>query len=104
MKLRVLDEAKADALNAMHVFENVRLGLGDAFRSLYESRLQSIEDAPQSFPKYPYAPKKKDVRFTVLKRFRFVIYFEMLADEVLVVAVGHGHRRPGFWQKRRRSN
>lgn len=104
MKLRVLDGAKAEALTAMHLFENVRPGLGDAFRSLYEARLQSIEDAPQSFPKYPHAPKKAEVRFTVLKRYRFVIYFEVLTDEVLVVAVGHGRRRPSYWRKRRSSH
>lgn len=38
MKLRILEEARVDALAAAFAVENARQGLGDAFQVLYSSR------------------------------------------------------------------
>lgn len=96
MKLRILDEAKADAFDAAFSVEDGRYGLGDAFQILYEQTLRSISEMPESFARYESAPKGTNIR-------RAVIYFEVFSEEVLVYAVGHASRRPNWWRKRRRS-
>ena len=103
MNLRVLDEAKADALAAAFSVEGGRHGLGDAFQILYEQTLQSISDMPESFARYEYAPKGTNIRRAVMRRFRYVVYFEVFPEEVLVYAIGHSSRRPNWWRKRRQS-
>lgn len=102
MKLRILDEAKAEALAAAHSFEDVRSGLGDDFQILYETTLQSISEMPDSFARYEFAPKGTNIRRAVLRRFRYVVYFEVFPEEILVYAIGHASRRPNWWRKRRR--
>lgn len=103
MKLRILDEAKADAFDAAFSVEDGRYGLGDAFQILYEQTLRSISEMPESFARYESAPKGTNIRRAVMHRFRYVIYFEVFSEEVLVYAVGHASRRPNWWRKRRRS-
>ncbi len=101
MNLRILDEAKAEAFAAAFSVEGERLGLGDAFQVLFEQTLQSISDMPESFARYEYAPKGTNIRRAVMRRFRYVVYFEVFPEEVLVYAVGHSSRRPNWWRKRR---
>ena len=101
MNLRVLDEAKADALAAAFTVESGCLGLGDAFQELYEQTLQSISEMSESFARYEHAPKGTNIRRAVPRRFRYVVYFEVFPDEVMVYAVGHSSRRPNWWRKRR---
>ncbi|RLT05905.1 MAG: type II toxin-antitoxin system RelE/ParE family toxin, partial [Planctomycetota bacterium] len=36
-------------------------------------------------------------------RFPYKIIFEMIQNEVVVLAVAHGSRRPNYWLKRRSS-
>jgi toxin ParE1/3/4 len=104
MKLRVLDEAKVDALAAAFAVEDGRHGLGDAFQVRYEQTLQSISEMPESFARYEHAPKGTNIRRAVMRRFRYVVYFEVFPEEVLVYAVGHCSRRPNWWRKRRQSS
>lgn len=103
MNLRILDEAKAEAFEAAFSVESKRHGLGDACQVLLEQTLQSISDMPESFARYEHAPKGTNIRRAVMRRFRYVVYFEIFPEEVLVYAVGHCSRRPNWWRKRRQS-
>ena len=39
-------------------------------------------------------------RECLLKRFPFRIIFRIMGDRVVVIAVAHAKRRPGYWQDR----
>jgi len=42
-----------------------------------------------------------DIRKLPLSRFPYVLHFERRGDELIVWAVAHTRRRPGYWQRRR---
>jgi len=42
-------------------------------------------------------PDDEPYRRVLLRTFRYADIFEILADEILVVAVAHTSRRPNYW-------
>ena len=40
------------------------------------------------------------VRYYILRRFPYTIHYEVAGTEVIVLAVAHQRRRPGYWQDR----
>src|SRR5688572_10191405 len=44
---------------------------------------------------------RKDYRWLRLRRFPYVVYYAVIdPTSVLVLAVSHGRRRPGYWMRR----
>ena len=41
-----------------------------------------------------------EIRARTVGRFPYRVYYRARRDEILVVAVGHRHRRPGYWRSR----
>ena len=39
-------------------------------------------------------------RKCLLMRFPYMVIYAPLKDELLVLAVGHQHRQPGYWRER----
>jgi len=54
-----------------------------------------IVESPSRWPKGDYATR----RF-VLKRFPFAISYRERESGIQILAVAHGHRRPGYWRDR----
>ena len=46
-------------------------------------------------------PGSKLSRRRVLTNFPFIIYYRFDTNELVVLAVAHGKRRPGYWKQRR---
>lgn len=46
------------------------------------------------------AIRKRNVRKFLLARFPYAMYYVPRGDEMLVLAVAHGSRRPGYWRHR----
>jgi hypothetical protein len=44
--------------------------------------------------------ERGEVRVRTIARFPYRIYYRAGADEILVTAIGHRRRRPGFWRSR----
>jgi plasmid stabilization system protein ParE len=57
--------------------------------------LVTIAGAPQRWPTYFDAFRKY-----TLRQFPFSIIYQDLFPEIIVFAVAHGHRRPGYWKSR----
>jgi toxin ParE1/3/4 len=53
----------------------------------------------------PYlgTPAEGEVRGFVLDRFPYIIYYVIRPDVILVVAISHQSRRPGYWRRRLKS-
>ncbi len=101
MKLVVHPEADEEIQAAIRFYENRRSGLGDEFLAELRTHLERIADDPLSLPKLETAPKRLDVRRILIRRFKYVVVFEVIEDEAIVLAVAHGSRRPNYWVKRR---
>lgn len=79
-------------------YEERRDGLGAELIAVVDRALERIQDNPEMFPVwragYPY-------RELVLRRFPYVVFFVVSADDVEVIAVAHAKRRPGYWMSRK---
>jgi len=56
----------------------------------------SIAEAPQRWPAGIHGTRK-----FLLGRFPFALIYRELPSIIQVLAVAHGHRRPGYWKGRR---
>ena len=70
-------------------YEEQKPGLGEEFLSELESIYLKIESHPEYFGKV-----KKSFRQAALKRFPFVIVYEIIKTEIVVFAVFHTSRNP----------
>jgi plasmid stabilization system protein ParE len=57
--------------------------------------IELISQAPHRWPL-----SQGDVRKFVLRRFPFLFLYRELPSMIQVIAVAHGHRRPGYWKRR----
>ena len=49
---------------------------------------------------FPGVPPELEVRRRVLRRFPYVLAFKVYGEELVVIAVAHARRRPGYWLHR----
>jgi plasmid stabilization system protein ParE len=57
--------------------------------------MASIGERPGSF-----AAHLKGTRRCLLRRYPYLVVFRELDDQIQVVAIAHGRRRPGYWSRR----
>ena len=57
--------------------------------------LDLVAASPGMFPRYD-----DEHRFVMLRRFPYSVVYQIQRDQILVVAVAHSSRSPGYWQGR----
>jgi toxin ParE1/3/4 len=73
-----------------------RPGLGDAFIA----EVQSAVDALVASPLAGQAVED-DVRWWLVRRFPYSVFYRIRADHIRILAIGHQKRRPFYWRARR---
>jgi len=76
-------------------------GLGDRFLRHLSSKLAVVSDRPLSFPKLETLPDEQPYRRALLHAFRYAVVFEIMDDEIVVIALVHCSRAPNYWLGRR---
>lgn len=100
MTYAFLPSAQQELVEAAAWYDSRCEGVGDEFLDAVQRKLDALVIHPTQYPRVPHT--KRLVRAALVDRFPFVIYFEGQADRILVVAIAHGRRRPGYWQSRLR--
>ncbi len=77
------------AQEAFHWYNDRQTGLGEEFLLELESDLRKIETHPKLF-----TVVKQRFRQYVMRRFPYVIVYEVIKDEVIVYAVFHTKQNP----------
>ena len=96
--VRLHPDARAE-LQASVAFYRDRAGENWAER--FKQRVAEGFNAIAADPdRYPPAPDLPGVRRIRLKQFPFSLLYINRADDVWVVAVAHGSRKPGYWKHR----
>lgn len=101
MTLRILPEAEQEALAAATWYEHKLLGLGDDFVATYAAALEAIEKEPLRYPRLETIRSRRNIRRCILRRFPYMVIFEVLPQETVALAVAHTSRRPNYWRGRR---
>lgn len=80
---------------AARFYEARVTGLGDDFLDEFERCVERIVSYPESGQRcYEY------FRRLLVPRFPFSVIYELLPEGILIVAVAHQRRRPGYWRER----
>lgn len=95
-------EAEEEFAAAARWYERERPGLGREFLASVDEAVLEVRERPGSFSLVPSIPQDLGVRRALVKRFPYAVVFLELADEIRVLAVAHGARRPGYWRDRLR--
>lgn len=88
-------EARLEYREAAVFYEARRSGLGAAFTLEVEAALERIIEAPDR-----WRVIEEDVRRCLTHTFPYGILYTIEAESILIVAVMHLRRRPGYWRSR----
>ena len=89
-------EADAEFEEASLFYESRMPGLGKAFAAEIESTISLIREFPEAG-----LPIGTSHRRAVVARFPYSVVYRQYPDFIVVVAVAHQRRRPGYWRRRR---
>jgi toxin ParE1/3/4 len=87
----------AELWAAIDRFEQQEPGLGDRFEAAVYRALDSIAKAPYAWTPCAGLP---GVRMFALWRFPFSIPYVVETGRIIVLAVAHAKREPGYWRER----
>jgi plasmid stabilization system protein ParE len=90
-------EALAELERAKQWYERQRHGLGQSFFQEITAAITRIQEAPSIWPEF-----RQETRRFLVHRFPFAVLYSQRSNRVLVVAVMHLKRRPGYWRSRLR--
>jgi plasmid stabilization system protein ParE len=93
--LRIRSEAKEEIDAAFEWYFKRSPKAADAFLEEIETSLRNIASAPQHYPIFT-----SNIRRRVMAVFPYSVIFREEADSILILAVAHAKRRPGYWAKR----
>jgi len=88
-------EARAEFDRAADRYEQQRSGLGLSFVAAVQSTVSRCAEAPQQG-----APLGSMLRRMFVPHFPFFVLYSSAGTAILIVAVAHFRRRPGYWSDR----
>lgn len=103
LQVRFSAEAVAELEAAATWYEDQLPGLGGAFIGAIDSTLSRVADWPRSGAPVPAVSSDLDVRRVPVARFPHNLPYIVMDEVVVVLAVAHDRRLPGYWKRRTRS-
>ena len=88
-------EADAEFIAAARYYESQAQNLGLDFISAVETTYQRLVTFPESGR--PFGPR---LRRILVPGFPYALVYRPEPDRILIVAVAHVRRRPGYWRAR----
>jgi plasmid stabilization system protein ParE len=95
MSVRLLESAQVELDDAIAWYASQAPGLGDAFLIETLKTFKLIEQYPKA-----WHPLTQQVRRCRLRRFPYSVIYAQEGSDLLVLAVAHQHRKPGYWRAR----
>ena len=85
-------EAIEEGAEARRWYAERDVGAALGFVSALDDAIARIADSPLRWPQYLH-----DTRRLLTRRYPFAVVYRVFDDRVLVVAIAHQRRRPGYW-------
>jgi len=89
--------AFVEADDAYEWYANADPRIANRFRDEIRAAATRIGEHPERYPLYPESSR---VRWIKLRKFPYLLIYEVVGDSVHIVAVAHGRRRPYYWRRR----
>lgn len=96
LPLEVLPAAAAEALEAADWYRKRSPKAAAAFARELKLALSIIVESPTRWAEHHHGTRR-----VLLDRFPYEVVYRVFAESILVVAVAHCRRSPGYWQRRR---
>jgi toxin ParE1/3/4 len=93
--IEISDEAENDFDNSYEYYYYDSPKVADAFFLRINSSLETIKKTPLSFPEI-----YKSLRKFTVKKFPFVIYYQVVDYTIIVISIFHTSRNPNIWTER----
>ncbi len=97
MRVRLLSAAADELDAALRWYASRAPALAKRFLDDLRAARQRIARSPEAWRLL----HQSGVRRCQLRRFPYGLIYVVEADEIIVIAVAHLHRRPGYWRGRR---
>jgi plasmid stabilization system protein ParE len=94
--VRLLDVAQQELDEAIEYYNGESPGLGDAFLLETVAAIDRIRRFPEA-----WHPLGAEIRRCRLRRFPYGLIYSKDQDGILILAVAHTHREPGYWRDRK---
>ena len=95
MRFEFHPDAFAEYEDAARYYSRCQDGLELRFIAAVEHAVQQIIEAPERWLVF-----EEDIRRCLTRVFPYAVIYSVETDYVLIIAVMHSHREPGYWRKR----
>lgn len=93
-------EARAELFADVDWYDERENGLGERFEVAVRAAVDAALDSPESWAVWPGWDREPLVRSKGVTDFPYRIAYFVHCDHLMVVAVAHAKRRPGYWRER----
>jgi hypothetical protein len=100
MRYRFLLEARWDLFDVSDAYESQVPGLGADFGNQVEERVREITGQPRHWGRVQPPVRGHEVRVAPVRRFPYLVIYEVTTSEVVIIAVTHVRRRGRHWRRR----
>lgn len=90
------DELRA----AIRYGEAERPGRGALLEAAVSHALRRLRRLPRSAPPWPRLHGSFEIRKALVKHHPYLVVYAILRDQIVVLAVAHTSKRPGYWRER----
>ena len=90
-----LEEALEEAEAAARWYAERSASAAAGFSEEIDTAESAISDFPTARPHFDHGTRRY-----LLRRYPFSVIYRVESTGILIVAVAHGHRRPGYWKSR----
>ena len=94
-ELEYLEEALQEAEAAARWYAARSVAAAAAFSSEIDGAESAIVRLPEAWPPFDHGTRRY-----LLQRFPFSVVYRVEERRILIVAVAHARRRPGYWRSR----
>ncbi|HWL29535.1 MAG TPA: hypothetical protein VNQ97_11565 [Burkholderiaceae bacterium] len=98
--VRILEEAAQETDEAAAWYDNEQPGLGDEFFDAVDAALDLIEECSLPLLPVPGKAGALGAKRIILKRFPYDVVAVERSREIIVIAIAHHARKPGYWRGR----
>ena len=92
MNLRISEFAQEELNDGVFYYELQQPGLGIRFKREVQDSINRIKRNPNTWPK-----ERGEVRKYLLHKFPYKILYSIQDQDIVILAIAHQHRRPGYW-------
>jgi len=99
-RVKIGKDAALEFEEAAAWYENEQRGLGARFVAAFEHAIQILAEANPPLTPVGGNAGKKGAQKLILHKFPFSVMVYEVKDSIIVIALAHHSRRPGYWKSR----